>query len=53
MFNGIIFNQGEVKKITKRKKGTNIFLKSNLKIGKKDIGVSVACDGALFNFNEH
>ena len=46
MFNGIIFNQGEVKKITKRKKGTNIFLKSNLKIGKKDIGVSVACDGA-------
>ena len=28
-----------VKKITKRKKGTNIFLKSNLKIGKKDIGL--------------
>ena len=45
MFNGIIFNQGLVNKITKRKKGTNIFLESNLKIGKKDIGLSVSCDG--------
>ena len=45
MFNGIIFNQGIVKKITKRKKGTNIFLKSNLNLKKKDIGVSIACDG--------
>jgi riboflavin synthase len=45
MFNGIIFNQGIVKKITKRKKGTNIFLKSDLNLKKKDIGVSLACDG--------
>jgi riboflavin synthase len=45
MFNGIIFNQGVVNKITKRKKGANIFLKSNLIIGKKDIGVSISCDG--------
>ena len=45
MFNGIIFNQGIVTKITKRKKGTNLFLKSNLKIGKKDLGVSISCDG--------
>ena len=54
MFNGIIFNQGLVNKITKRKKGTNIFLKSNLKIGKKDIGVSISCDGVcltLMNIN--
>ena len=54
MFNGIIFNQGIVKKISKRKKGTNIFLKSNLKIGKKDLGVSIACDGVcltLINVN--
>ena len=54
MFNGIIFNQGVVNKITKRKKGTNIFLKSNLKIGKKDIGVSISCDGVcltLMNIN--
>jgi riboflavin synthase len=45
MFNGIIFNSGEVKKILKRPKGINIFLKSNLKLTPKDLGVSVACDG--------
>ncbi len=46
MFNGIIFNQGIVKKIEKRSKGINIFVKSDLKLINKDIGVSVACDGA-------
>ena len=54
MFNGIVFNQGIVSKITKRKKGTNLFLKSNLKIGKKDLGLSIACDGVcltLMNIN--
>jgi riboflavin synthase len=45
MFNGIVFNQGVIKKITKRDKGINIFINSILKLTKKDIGVSVACDG--------
>ena len=45
MFNGIIFNQGKIKKIIKRKKGSNLFLKSNLKLSKKDIGISICCDG--------
>ena len=45
MFNGIIFHQGIVKKIIKRNKGINIFLKSNLKILKKNTGMSIACDG--------
>mgnify|MGYP001441965878 CR=1 FL=1 len=45
MFNGIIYNQGTVSKIVKRPKGLNLFIKSNLKITKKDIGLSVACDG--------
>jgi len=45
MFNGIIFNRGTVKKILKRPKGINIFIKSNIKLSKKDIGVSIACDG--------
>ncbi len=45
MFNGIIYNQGIITKIAKRPKGVNIFVKSNLKISKKDIGLSVACDG--------
>ena len=45
MFNGIIFNKGIVKNILKRPKGINIFIQSNIKLSKKDIGVSVACDG--------
>ena len=45
MFNGIIFNQGVIAKIIKRPKGVNIFVKSDLKLKKKDIGVSVSCDG--------
>jgi len=45
MFNGIIYNQGEIKKILRRKKGINIFLKSNLKLKKNSIGMSISCDG--------
>ena len=45
MFNGIIYNQGTVKRIVKRPKGINIFVKSNLKVSSKDMGLSVACDG--------
>ena len=46
MFNGIIFNQGKVDKVLKRKKGINLFIKSKLLIKSKDIGISVSCDGA-------
>jgi len=45
MFNGIIFNQGIITRIIKRPKGLNIFVKSNLKLNLKNVGVSVACDG--------
>ena len=45
MFNGIIFNKGIITKIQKRHKGINIFVKSDLDLTKKDIGVSVSCDG--------
>tara|TARA_B100000579_G_C22433206_1_gene666292 strand:+ start:19 stop:612 length:594 start_codon:yes stop_codon:yes gene_type:complete len=45
MFNGIIYNQGTVTKIIKRPEGFNIFVKSNLKVSNKDMGLSVACDG--------
>ena len=45
MFNGIIFNKGIIKKILKSPKGINIFIRSEIKLSKKDIGVSVACDG--------
>ena len=45
MFNGIIYNQGSIIKIVKRPKGLNIFIKSNLNFSKKDIGLSISCDG--------
>ncbi len=45
MFNGIIFNKGQITKISKRPKGINIFVKSDLKLNSKDVGVSIACDG--------
>ena len=45
MFNGIIFNKGRVYKILKRKNGINLFLKSKIKISKKNVGISIACDG--------
>ena len=56
MFNGIIFNQGLITKILKRPKGINIFIKSNFKLKKKDIGVSIACDGVcltLITFHDN
>ena len=45
MFNGIIFNKGIVKKFLKRPKGINIFIKSDIRLSRKDVGVSIACDG--------
>lgn len=45
MFNGIIYNTGKIVKIEKRDNGVNLILKSNLKLSKKKLGISVACDG--------
>ena len=40
MFNGIIFNKAKIKKISSRQNGTNLFLKSKIKVSKKDLGMS-------------
>ena len=45
MFNGIIFNKGKITNITKRAKGTNVFIKSKLKLTNKQLGISISCDG--------
>ena len=45
MFNGIIFHKGLVDKIIRRPKGINIFVRSKLNLKKKDIGISISCDG--------
>ena len=46
MFNGIIFSQGKVDKIFKRKMGIDLYIKSNLSLKSKDLGISICCDGA-------
>ena len=45
MFNGIIYNKGKIKKNPKRKKGVNIFINSSIKLSKKNLGISISCDG--------
>ena len=45
MFNGIIYNQGTISKVQSKNNGLNIFIKSKIKVSKKDIGLSIACDG--------
>ena len=51
MFNGIIFNKGRVEKIIKYKKGLNLFVKSSLKLKKKDLGTSISCDGVCLTLS--
>jgi riboflavin synthase len=46
MFNGIIFNQGQVVSLKKSKKSIELRLKTNLKIKKNEIGSSISCNGA-------
>ena len=45
MFNGIIFNKGVVQNVVKYSKGLSLFVKSSIKVKKKDIGISISCDG--------
>ena len=54
MFNGIIYNKGLITKIIKRKKGLNIFVKSNsIKLSKKNIGLSISCDGVCLTLTSY
>ena len=45
MFNGIIYKTGKIKKFSKSRKGLNIFINSKLNLNKKNLGMSIACDG--------
>ena len=45
MFNGIIFNTGKVKNITKNKKSTYIGIQTKINLSQKDLGISICCDG--------
>ena len=52
MFNGIIFYTGRVKSIKKEKKSFFISIKSNLKVGNKDIGSSICCNGVCLTLSK-
>ena len=45
MFNGIIFNTGKVKNITRNKNSIYVEIQTNIKFKKKDLGSSVCCNG--------
>ena len=51
MFNGVIFNIGEVHSIKKNQKSILIGIKSNLNLKNKDIGSSICCDGVCLTLN--
>lgn len=45
MFNGIIKNKGKIYKIKKNRKNCTLYIDSNIKLSKKDIGESISCSG--------
>ena len=52
MFNGIIFNIGEVKTIKKYKNSILVSIRSNLRFKNKDIGSSVCCNGVCLTLEK-
>ena len=45
MFNGIIFNTGIVKNISRKKNSILVEIQTNINLKKKDLGSSICCDG--------
>ncbi len=46
MFNGIITQQGKIKKVIRQSKNSILLLTSNMKFNKREIGSSISCNGA-------
>ena len=45
MFNGIIYNIGEIRNIKRENDSILISIKNDLNLKKKDIGSSISCNG--------
>ena len=52
MFNGIIYNNAIVARISKRKKSSEIILKTNLIFNKSEIGSSLCCNGTCLTITK-
>ena len=52
MFNGIIYKQGKIKKISRLKKSFYLEISSNLRFTKKEIGSSISCNGVCLTLTK-
>ena len=52
MFNGIIFNTGKVKNITRKKNSIYVEIQTNINFKKKDLGSSICCDGVCLTIEK-
>ena len=52
MFNGIIFNTGEIKLITTGANSVLIEVETNLKFSQKDLGSSISCNGVCLTLTK-
>ena len=53
MFSGIITHTGRIKKILKSKSNCIIYIKSNIKFTKEEIGSSISCSGACLTLEKY
>jgi len=52
MFNGIIYNSGIVKKISRKKNSSEVILKTSLSLKKSDLGSSLCCNGVCLTITK-
>ena len=52
MFNGIIFNTGKVKNITKKRNSVYVGIRTKINFSNKDIGSSICCDGVCLTIEK-
>ena len=52
MFNGIIFNTGKVTYIKRNKKSIYVGIKTKINFSKKDLGLSISCDGVCLTIEK-
>ena len=52
MFNGIIFNTGKVKNITRKRNSIYVEIETNINLKKKDLGSSICCDGVCLTIEK-
>ena len=52
MFNGIIYNTGEVEIIEKNRNSIFLGIRSNLRLNNKDLGTSISCNGVCLTLTK-